>query len=112
MRRSDQLPSLLGSVSPAPTTGRDAAIVERAVARDTALVRGKAKVVEARGRAHTRAIEEVASDAMFAGTNVSRQAVTLATICPVAEPMLRTIMEHSSMALGRIVADAARDLRD
>ncbi len=111
MERTDNLPSLLGSSSPSPSA-RDAAIVERAVSRDVALVRGRARVVYARGRVNTHAIEDVATEAMLAGTNVMRQAVSLATLCPVAEPLLRTITEHSAMALGRIVSDAARDLRD
>lgn len=107
-RSADHLPSLLGSA--VPTT--PSRVVERAVSRDVAMVQGRARVLQARGRADTRAIEDVAVDAMYAGTSVSRQAVSLATICPVAEPMLRGIMEQTGMALGRIVSDTARDLRN
>ena len=110
MRRTDNLPSLLGSSAPTPDA-RDAAIVERAITATSRWCAVRLAWCTPRGRVND-AIEDVATEAMLAGTNVMRQAVSLATLCPVAEPLLRTITEHSAMALGRIVSDAARDLRD
>lgn len=110
---SDNLPSLLGAANnlATPPGRRDLARVERTVSRDVALVRGKAQVLAERGRASTRAIEDVALDAMDAGTAVARHAVALANSCPMAEPMLRSITEQTGLALGRVVSDTAKDLR-
>lgn len=108
----DNLPSLLSSASQITRSGqRELARIERGAGRDVAVVRAHAYVAAERGRANVRAVEEVALDAMQAGTSVARHAVALAHACPVAEPMLRSITEQTGLALGRIVGDTARDLR-
>lgn len=106
---SDNLPSLLSSVGQMTRSGqRDLARIECTTQRDVALVRSRAHVIAERGRANVRAVENVALDAMASGTAVARHAVALANACPVAEPMLRSIMEQTGLALGRIVSDAAK----
>jgi hypothetical protein len=108
----DNLPSLLNSAAMMPSSSRrDLSRIERSATRDVAVVRSRAHVIAERGRANTRAIEEVALDAMESGTSVARHAVMLANACPVAEPMLRSITEQAGWALGRVVSDAAKDLR-
>lgn len=108
----DNLPSLLSNVGQiARSDQRELARIERGARRDVAVVRAGAYVAAERGRANIRAVEETAHDAMQAGTSVARHAVALANVCPVAEPVLRSIAEQTGVALGRIVGDTARDLR-
>ncbi len=108
----DNLPSLLSSVGQiARSDQRELTRIERGASREVAVVRARAVVTAERGRANVRAVEDVALDAMQAGTSVARHAVALANACPVAEPTLRAIMEQTGLALGRIVGDTARDLR-
>lgn len=90
---------------------RDFARLERATTQEIALVQSRALVAAERGRANAGAVESVAIDAMQAGTQVARHASILAGSCPVAEPMLRMVVEQTGLALGQIVSDTARDLR-
>lgn len=108
---TDNLPSLLGARGALQPIRRDLARVERAVQCDVAMTRARAHVIAERGRANSRAVEDVALDAMESGTAVARHAGLLANSCPIAEPMLRSIVDQTGLALGRIVADTAKDLR-
>jgi hypothetical protein len=109
---SSNLPSLIGPGALAVAAGnRDVGRVRRTATRDVALVQAKAYVLAERGRANTQAIESVSVDAMQAATQIARHATTLAASCPVAENMLRSVVDQAGLALGQTVADTARDLR-
>jgi hypothetical protein len=106
------LPSLInqGALAASPAR-RDIARIERTTSRDVALVKARAMVLTERGRANTRAIENVSIDAMQAATQVARHATALAASAPIAEGMLRSIVDQTGLALGQVVTDTARDLR-
>lgn len=91
--------------------GRELGRLARATNREVAVVQAQAHVIAERGRANAAAVQNVAIDAMQAGTHVARHASILANGSPVAEPMLRAIVEQTGLALGQIVSDTARDLR-
>ncbi|MBF6618765.1 MAG: hypothetical protein ITG02_00860 [Patulibacter sp.] len=102
---------MLGTAGALQPVRRDLARIERSAHREIAVVRTRAHVVAERGRANARAVEDVALDAMESGTAVARHAVLLANSSPIAEPILRAIVDQTGLALGRIVADTAKDLR-
>ncbi len=110
--RHDNLPTLLGASGALHPARRDLARIERAVQRDVTVARARAHVIAERGRANVDALGDVAQDAMECGARVSAHAARLANACPVAEPMLRDILNTAvAPALARAVNDAARDLR-
>lgn len=109
---SNNLPSLLTSTSMAASPGRrDLARVDRAVNRDVALVRGRARVLTERGIANSQAIGDVSVSAMREATLVAQTAVALASGCPQAESALRAILDETARSMTRVVGDVSRDLR-
>lgn len=92
-------------------SSRDVARVEKATAREVAKVRGHARVIEARHAASVNALGAVASEALFVGANLTRQAATLAQSVPGSEHLSGRVLDAASAAMAQIVTDTARDLR-
>lgn len=73
--------------------------------------RSRARVVEERHRSSIQALEGVAAEAIHAGSNLTRLAITTAHAVPGSEHFSGRLLDAAATAMGQVLSDTARDLR-